>query len=80
MPPPPLCCHSSTLHSIVKRRVLVAKDGTMWRTQANRRHKRYKKTSGRLSELRGLAPLAPAIARKLRKLGYKRRWWYAEKA
>lgn len=66
--------------SIVKRRVLVDRDGTMWRTQAARRHKRYKKSSGRLSALRGLAPLAPAIAAKLRKLGYKRRWWYAQKA
>jgi ribosomal protein L35 len=66
--------------SVVKRRVIVAKDGTMWRTQAGRRHKRTKKSGGRLRELRGLAPLADGWARKLRKLGYKRRWWYSEKA
>lgn len=64
----------------MKRRVIVAADGTMWRTQASRRHKRYKKSGGRLRELRGLAPLAEGWARKLRKLGYKRRWWYAQKA
>lgn len=69
-----------TTHSILKKRIIVAKDGVMWRTQAGRRHKRIKKSRGRLSELRGLAPLASSWARKLRKLGYKRRWWYAQKA
>lgn len=66
--------------SILKRRIIMAKDGTYWRTQAARRHKRYKKSRGRLSELRGLVPLAAGWARKLRKLGYKRRWWYSQKA
>lgn len=56
------------------------KDGTYWRTQAGRRHKRYKKSRGRLSELRGLAPLAAGWARKIKKLGYKKTWWYSQKA
>lgn len=62
--------------SAVKERVIVGQDGTMWRMQAGRRHKRYKKSSSRLRSLKGLVPLARAHAAKLRKLGYKRRWWF----
>jgi ribosomal protein L35 len=51
----------------------------MWRTQAGRRHYRASKSGGRLRELKGLAPVAPSLARKLRKLGYKRTWWYCHK-
>ncbi|KAF8066279.1 wdr48 [Scenedesmus sp. PABB004] len=58
--------------SAVKRRVLVGEDGTMWRMQAGRRHKRYKKSRGRLAALRGMVPLHRAASAKLRKLGYKR--------
>eukprot|EP00775_Hariotina_reticulata_P005154 gene5154-5394_t len=65
---------------IVKRRVLVGEDGTMWRMQAGRRHKRYKKGSKRLLALKGMVPLHKAHAAKLRKLGYKRSWWYTLKA
>lgn len=66
--------------SVLKHRVIVDKDGVMWRTQAARRHKRVKKSRGRLSELKGLAPLSAGWARRLRKLGYDRRWWHVKKA
>ncbi|WIA22696.1 hypothetical protein OEZ86_009660 [Tetradesmus obliquus] len=66
--------------SSVKRRVIVGEDGTMWRMQAGRRHKRYKKSRQRLLGLKGLVPLHHAETAKLRKLGYKRRWWFAQKA
>lgn len=52
----------------------------MWRTQAGRRHKRSKKSRERLLALKGLVPLHSAAAAKLRKLGYKRRWWFCLKA
>jgi hypothetical protein len=48
--------------------------------QAGRRHKRYKKSRGRLLGLKGLVPLHSADTAKLRKLGYKRRWWFVQKA
>lgn len=75
----PKTCKIKT-RSVLKHRVIVDADGVMWRTQAGRRHKRTKKTRGRLSELKGLAPLAEGWARRLRKLGYDRRWWHVSKA
>lgn len=70
----------AALRSAVKRRVIVGDDGVMWRMQAGRRHKRYKKSRRRLLDLKGLVPLHKADATKLRKLGYKRRWWFVQKA
>lgn len=52
----------------------------MWRMQANRRHKRYKKSRQQLLHLKGMVPLHSADTRKLRKLGYKRTWWFSLKA
>jgi ribosomal protein L35 len=49
----------------------------MWRYQAGRRHKRAKKGRKQLLSLKGMVPLHRADAAKLRKLGYKRSWWYA---
>jgi ribosomal protein L35 len=48
--------------------------------QAGRRHKRYKKSKKRLLALKGMVPLHAADAAKLRKLGFKKRWWYGLKA
>ncbi len=44
--------------------------------QAGRRHYRSRKSKSRLRALKGLVPLAPHWARKLKKIGFKRRWWY----
>lgn len=52
----------------------------MWRMQAGRRHKRYKKSRRQLQALKGLVPLHGAEAAKLRKLGFKKTWWYGIKA
>lgn len=48
--------------------------------QAGRRHKRYKKSRRRLAALKGLVPLHGADAAKLRKLGFKKKWWFSLKA
>ena len=64
----------------VRRRVVVGEDGVMWRMQAGRRHKRYKKSKRRLLGLKGMVPLHGADAAKLRKLGYKKKWWFQIKA
>lgn len=48
--------------------------------QAGRRHKRYKKSRRRLAALKGLVPLHGAAAAKLRKLGFKKKWWFSLKA
>jgi ribosomal protein L35 len=65
--------------SAARRRIIVAADGSMWRTQAGRRHGRSPKSGGRLRALKGLAPVVPSLARKLRKLGCDRSWWYCHK-
>ena len=60
--------------------MIVDKDGVMWRLQAGRQHNRSKRTPGGLRALKPMVPLAAGWARKLKKLGFKRRWWYNEKA
>eukprot|EP00877_Chromochloris_zofingiensis_P005523 jgi/Chrzof1/14972/Cz09g22210.t1 len=66
--------------SAVKRRILVAKDGSMWRLPASRKKKRSKKRSIRQREVKGLVPLHSSWTKKLRKMGYTRRWWWSQKS
>ena len=43
--------------------------------QANYRHQRHLKRASQLTRLKRWKPLAPAFASKLRKLGFKERYW-----
>jgi ribosomal protein L35 len=60
---------------IVKRRVIL-KNGEYIRYQAGRRHKRFNKPKGQLRALKKTVPLFKAYAKKLKKLGYTRSWWW----
>lgn len=65
---------------MARRRVVVGENGVMWRMQAGRRHKRYKKSKRQLLGLKGMVPLHGADAAKLKKLGFKKKWWFNIKA
>lgn len=65
---------------VAKRRFIVDKENTVWRLQANRRHGRAKMKSGTLQRLKRMVPLAPSWAKKIRKMGFKARWWYTQKS
>jgi hypothetical protein len=58
----------------------VDKEGTIWRLQANRRHYRSRKSKGALGRLKPMVPLTPTWAKKLKKLGFKARWWFPQKS
>lgn len=61
------------------RHRFIVKGGEIMRLQAGRRHYRYKKSKSALQRLKGLVPLHKPIAKKLKKLGFKRKWWFVQK-
>lgn len=70
---PPFPARSAARHRF------IMKGGVIMRLQAGRRHYRSKKSKNALRRLKGLVPLHKPIARKLKKLGFKRTWWHMQK-
>nr|8A22_AC Chain AC, bL35m [Polytomella magna]8APN_AC Chain AC, bL35m [Polytomella magna]8APO_AC Chain AC, bL35m [Polytomella magna] len=56
-------------------RFIVDRNNVVWHRQANRNRNRHKKTAGALTRLKRWKPLHKAYAKKLLKLGFKRRFW-----
>ena len=69
-----VCC------SAAKQRFIVDGQGVVWRRQANRGSKRAKKNHRQLRALKAMVPVHSSLASKLRKMGFKRRWWFHNKA
>ena len=49
------------------------------RRHTHNRHNKSKRSKSALRRLKGDAPLGKGYAKKLRKLGFKRKFWYARK-
>jgi ribosomal protein L35 len=64
------CCR------LAKRRFYVAEDGRIMRRHTHNRHNKSKRSKSALRRLKGDTPLAKGNARKLHKLGFKRKSWY----
>ncbi|GAX81859.1 hypothetical protein CEUSTIGMA_g13879.t1 [Chlamydomonas eustigma] len=56
-------------------RFIMDRDGVIWHKQANRVRHRHSKTSGTLTRLKRLKPLSTGFAKKLKKIGFKRKYW-----
>lgn len=78
-PKPPFPGRKLKTPSVAKRRFYMQSDGTIMRKRAGRRHYRSKKSKRRLRRLKGVVPLYKAYAKKLKMLGFKRRWWFVRK-
>lgn len=62
-------------HRYLLGRFVVDRNDIVWHRQANRRHKRYSKNTSQLTRLKRWKPLASAYASKLRRLGFRERYW-----
>jgi ribosomal protein L35 len=57
----------------------VAEDGVIMRRHTHNRHNKSKRRKSALRRLKGDTPLSKGYAKKLRKLGFKRKFWYERK-
>ncbi|KAG2490786.1 hypothetical protein HYH03_010708 [Edaphochlamys debaryana] len=62
-------------HDFLLGRFVVDRNGTVWHRQANYRHQRHDKTASQLTRLKRWKPLYSAFASKLKKVGFKERYW-----
>lgn len=70
------CPHPTHPCRLAKRRFYVAEDGRIMRRHTHNRHNKSKRSKAALRRLKGDTPLAKGYARKLHKLGFKRKSWY----
>ncbi|KAG1661149.1 hypothetical protein FOA52_002524 [Chlamydomonas sp. UWO 241] len=67
--------HPQPTYDWMVGRFIRDRNGAIWHQQANSSHRRHSKSSGQQGRLARLKPLATAYASKLRKLGFKRKYW-----